>query len=156
MGLDDLVSKGKHALEGHEQEAADALDKAADAIKSHTGDGTDDVTEATFRRLVDGRELRGAIARDGAGDAVGIVHWLSHPATWSIAPYTYLEDLFVAPDARGTGAGRALIDHVVAWAREAGHVKVYWLTKADNRTARALYDRVATDTGFVHYQVATA
>jgi len=116
---------------------------------------TDDVTEATFRRLVDGRELRGAIARDEDGHALGIVHWLSHPATWSIAPYTYLEDLFVAPESRGSGTGRALIEHVVAWARDAGHVKVYWLTKADNRAARTLYDRVATDTGFVHYQVAT-
>ena len=50
--------------------------------------------------------------------AVGIVHWLTHPATWSAGPYCYLEDLFVSPDARGSGAGRALIADVTDWARE--------------------------------------
>ncbi|PVU82851.1 antitoxin [Cellulomonas sp. WB94] len=45
MGLDDLVSKGRHALEGHEQQASDALDKAADAIKSRTGDDQDQVVD---------------------------------------------------------------------------------------------------------------
>ena len=46
------------------------------------------------------------------GRLVGIVHYLFHPVTWSIAPRCYLEDLFVSPDARGSGAGRALIEAV--------------------------------------------
>lgn len=41
MGLDDLVSKAKGALEGHEEQAKDALDKAADAVKSRTDDAGD-------------------------------------------------------------------------------------------------------------------
>ncbi|WP_029291341.1 antitoxin [Cellulomonas sp. HZM] len=41
MGLDDLVNKAKDALHGHEDQAKDALDKAGDAVKSHTGDDTD-------------------------------------------------------------------------------------------------------------------
>lgn len=41
MGLDDLVSKAKGALGGHEEQAKDALDKAAEAVKAKTGDGTD-------------------------------------------------------------------------------------------------------------------
>ncbi|RHA37179.1 antitoxin [Cellulomonas rhizosphaerae] len=41
MGLDDLVSKAKGALGGHEEQAKDALDKAAGAVKARTGDGTD-------------------------------------------------------------------------------------------------------------------
>jgi len=60
----------------------------------------------------------------------------------------------VSPDARGSGAGRALIDTVAAWAGEHGCAKVYWLTAETNVTARALYDRVATHTGFVHYEIA--
>src|SRR5690606_16854322 len=74
------------------------------------------VTESTFERLVAGRELHGALARDADGRAVGLVHWLAHPATWTTTTYCYLEDLFVSPDARGTGAGRALIEHARAWA----------------------------------------
>ncbi|MGX1694956.1 GNAT family N-acetyltransferase [Microbacterium keratanolyticum] len=111
-------------------------------------------TALTFDRLVADDTIHGAIARADDGSALGIVHWLTHPATWSAGEYCYLEDLYVAPDARGTGAGRALIGHVADWAKDAGCAKVYWLTQNTNATARALYDRVASDTGFVHYQIA--
>ena len=111
------------------------------------------VTESTFESLVAGRELHGALARDADGRAVGLVHWLAHPATWTTTTYCYLEDLFVSPDARGTGAGRALIEHARAWAEASGCSKLYWLTHETNTTARALYDRVAKHTGFVHYEI---
>lgn len=111
-------------------------------------------TELTFARLTDPDDaVYGAIARDDAGRATGFVHWLTHPSTWSEGEYCYLEDLFVHPDARGSGTGGALIDRVRAWAEESGCDKVYWLTQNDNRRARALYDRVAQDTGFVHYEI---
>ncbi|UZN03015.1 Rv0909 family putative TA system antitoxin [Cellulomonas sp. S1-8] len=41
MGLDDLVNKAKGALSGREEQAKDALDKAAAAVKARTDDGTD-------------------------------------------------------------------------------------------------------------------
>lgn len=116
----------------------------------------DEVTDSTFARILADDELHGAIARDAAGRAVGIVHWLSHPATWTTSTYTYLEDLFVAPATRGGGVGRALIEHVRSWAEAAGSSKVYWLTHESNATARALYDRVADGTGFVHYEIPLA
>ena len=65
----------------------------------------------------------------------------------------YLEDLFVAPDVRGGGVGSALIAQVRTAATDAGAHKVYWLTQSGNATARRLYDSLATDTGFVHYQM---
>ena len=116
-------------------------------------------TALTWSRLVDPVfPMWGAIATDAVGAAVpgrgvGLVHWLTHPATWSGASYCYLEDLFVAPDTRGSGAGRALIAHVTDWARENGCAKVYWLTQETNTTARALYEQVAKNTGFVHYEI---
>ncbi|MGA1828429.1 GNAT family N-acetyltransferase [Microbacterium sp.] len=111
-------------------------------------------TEFTFARLIDPADaVCGAIARDHAGRGVGLVHWLTHPSTWSVGPYCYLEDLFVHPDARGSGTGAALIEHVRAWAADTGCDKVYWLTQRGNHKARELYDRVATDTGFVHYEI---
>lgn len=113
------------------------------------------ITTDTFERLVADRELHGVLARDADGSVVGLVHWLYHPSTWSPAGYCYLEDLYVDPAARTGGVGRALIRHVVQTATEHGAEKVYWLTQRDNETARRLYDRVATDTGFVHYEVAT-
>ena len=112
-----------------------------------------DVSNTTFERILADMEMHGAVARDDSGRPIGLVHWLTHPATWTTGPYCYLEDLFVDPEARGSGAGRALIEHVRAWAKLFGASKVYWLTAKDNATARALYDRVAVSTGFVHYEI---
>lgn len=114
----------------------------------------DEVTESTFLRLADADDdIHGAVAWDDDGRAVGFVHWLEHPSTWSASAYCYLEDLYVVPEGRAGGVGTALIDHVVAWATAEGLEKVYWLTAEDNATARSLYDRVAHRTGFIHYEV---
>lgn len=117
----------------------------------------DATTDATFERLVDPAvPVHGALARDDDGTAVGLVHWLTHPATWTTTDYCYLEDLFVAEARRGDGAGRALIGHVRAWAEQHSSAKVYWLTAESNTGARRLYDAVADRTGMIHYQVRTA
>ena len=80
------------------------------------------------------------------------MHYLFHPVSWSRSDRCYLEDLFVSPDARGTGAGRALIEAVYGAADAAGANQVYWMTAHDNETARRLYDRVARLTPFIKYQ----
>lgn len=41
MGIDDLVNKAKAAVSGREEQAKDALDKAAEAVKSRTSDSQD-------------------------------------------------------------------------------------------------------------------
>ncbi len=111
-----------------------------------------EVTKSTFERILKS-EIHGAIVKDEAGNALGIVHWLTHLDTWSIEEACYLEDLFVSDNARGKGIGEALIEHVHAWAKREGISRVYWLTAETNTRARALYDRVAKRTGFIHYEI---
>lgn len=65
----------------------------------------------------------------------------------------YLSDLFTTPAARGQGIGRALIDHVRAFARDKGLPNIRWLTAEDNATARALYDSYAPRTPFILYSI---
>lgn len=114
----------------------------------------DETTASVFERLLDPASgQHGVIARDDEGAAVGLVHWLTHPATWTTSDYCYLEDLFVSPDSRGGGVGRSLIEHVRAWAERNGSAKVYWHTEETNATARALYDRVSTLSGMIQYQI---
>lgn len=67
----------------------------------------------------------------------------------------YLSDLFTTPEARGLGAGRALIDHVRARAGAMGCPNLRWLTAEDNATARALYDTYAPRTPFILYSIPT-
>jgi GNAT superfamily N-acetyltransferase len=86
------------------------------------------------------------------GRLVGITHFFIHPST-SGPDVCYLQDLFTAPEARGQGAARALIDAVADWARERDCGRVYWLTQESNTTARRLYDKVAENRGFIHYMI---
>lgn len=111
----------------------------------------DDVSDVTWARLLDPAEaMFGALAWDGEV-AVGFVHFLAHRSTWSAADVCYLQDLYVAPEGRGGGVGRTLIDHVYAAADAKGWGEVYWLTHETNTTARRLYDTLAERTGFLHY-----
>lgn len=86
------------------------------------------------------------------GKLVGITHFLVHANTTS-PDVCYLQDLFTAPEARGKGVARALIAAVVDWAREQGCCRVYWHTQETNTTARYLYDKVASNNGFIRYQI---
>ncbi len=105
--------------------------------------------DETWRLLLAGERIHGLAARLD-GRMVGIAHYLFHPQTWS-ADVCYLQDLFTAPEARARGVGTALIEAVADAARARGAAKYYWMTKEDNRTARALYDRIARFKGFVRY-----
>jgi len=111
------------------------------------------ISDNTFDRLCepDGA-LSGLVAVDGDGAAVGLAHLVFHPTTWADTPYCYLEDLFVDPEARGSGAAKALIEAVYETARERGAQRVYWTTQQFNGAARSLYDTVAQLTSFVVYE----
>jgi GNAT superfamily N-acetyltransferase len=112
-------------------------------------DHSDERYEETWSALLAGERIHGLAARLD-GRMVGIAHYLFHAQGWS-ADACYLHDLFTAPDARGQGVATALIDAVAEAARARGVAKYYWLTKQDNRPARALYDRIAAFRGFVRY-----
>ncbi|MFE6610768.1 GNAT family N-acetyltransferase [Amycolatopsis sp. NPDC057786] len=87
------------------------------------------------------------------GELVGITHFLVHPSTSALTDVCYLQDLFTAPEARGKGVARALIEAVADWARDRDCGRVYWHTKESNATARRLYDQVAVNRGFIQYQL---
>lgn len=111
-----------------------------------------DVTETTFARLTGADEdMFGLIAEQDAR-AVGIAHCIVHRSTWARGNYVYLNDLFVDPDVRGGGAGRALIEAVYAGADAMDAERVYWLTHESNATARKLYESLAVNDGFLEYR----
>jgi GNAT superfamily N-acetyltransferase len=111
-----------------------------------------DVTELTWRRLLDPGEPMCALGLFADGKLIGFAHLVFHRSTWSAGPYCYLEDLYVDKDRRGKGAGRILIEAAAQGARGAGATQLYWLTHETNQQAMALYDKVAKKSGFLHYQ----
>jgi GNAT superfamily N-acetyltransferase len=111
-----------------------------------------ETTDATWRRFHDPAEPMHAVGAYLDGRLCGIVHYILHRSTWSIGGYCYLQDLFVAEDARGMRLARALIEAVYDRARATGVTRVYWLTHEDNAEARRLYDKVADNAGFIQYR----
>lgn len=109
-------------------------------------------TAKTWARFLDPSEpVHAAIAMVG-GRAFGLAHWIYHRSTWTADEYCYLQDLFVADDARGSGLGRALIEHVTADAKRQGAPRIYWSTHESNQNAMHLYDRIAERSAFVQYR----
>jgi GNAT superfamily N-acetyltransferase len=68
----------------------------------------------------------------------------------------YLDDLFVAPHARGQGAVEALFAEIDRLARDRDWAIVRWTTADDNYRARSAYDSVATRTMWITYDMTTA
>jgi GNAT superfamily N-acetyltransferase len=112
----------------------------------------DETTATTWARLHDPAEPMGVLGAYRGGRLIGIAHYIFHRSCWTVGDYCYLQDLFVAEEARGCGAGRALIEAVENTARAAGASRVHWLTKEDNAVARALYDKIAERSGFIQYR----
>ncbi|MBM3569655.1 MAG: GNAT family N-acetyltransferase [Alphaproteobacteria bacterium] len=114
----------------------------------------DQVIELTWRRLMQGEEgfHIALVAVDAADRPIGLAHVLFHRSTWSPSWYCYLEDLFVRPDLRAGGVGKALIEAVYAEADRRQCTRTYWTTQEFNYRARGLYDKVATKSVFVQYR----
>ena len=94
-----------------------------------------------------------ALVAEREGVVVGFAHYRSFPDTFSGGRDWYLDDLYVDPAVRGTGAGRALIEAIRALAAESGGTgTLRWITAESNQTAQRLYDTLATRTSWVTYE----
>ncbi len=100
-------------------------------------------TDIVWARMLDpASTMRGLIARNAEGQGVGFCHLILHANTWSLQPFCYLEDMFIAPEYRRRGIGMAMLNRIFDMARENGWSRVYWTTWQNNTAARALYDKV--------------
>jgi GNAT superfamily N-acetyltransferase len=110
-------------------------------------------TELTWKRLINNElKMFGFVAESEEG-IIGFTHCLFRPSTWTETDYCYLEDLFVDPNIRGKGIGRALMNKVVELAKEKNSKRVYWTTQEFNKTARVLYDSITPVSEFVQYRL---
>ncbi|QKW18544.1 GNAT family N-acetyltransferase [Kitasatospora sp. NA04385] len=99
-------------------------------------------------------EVDALVAEDPHGRLTGLAHYRPFARPLAASTGCYLDDLFVAPDARGTGTADALLARLRELAAERGWSVVRWITADDNHRARARYDQVATRTMWVTYDMA--
>ena len=93
------------------------------------------------------------LAKDESGRALGFMHYREMPSPLRGAKVGFLDDLFVNPVERGSGAVDALFNKLTEEAKERGWPLVRWLTADDNYRARNVYDKLATRSMFLTYQM---
>lgn len=87
------------------------------------------------------------------GTLIGLTHYRPFHSPLAAQTRGFLDDLYVDPAARGSGAARALIDAVSDEGRKRGWALIRWITAEDNYRARGLYDQVANRTPWVTYDI---
>ena len=117
-------------------------------------DQTPEMADRVWSWLLDPHhELEGLVAVDSSGRAAGLAHFRRFARPSRAAVGGYLDDLYVDPAARGQGAVDALLIRLREIAAERGWTVIRWITAADNHRARSAYDRIATSTSWVTYDL---
>jgi GNAT superfamily N-acetyltransferase len=101
-------------------------------------------TEQHYRDALFGPEPKAFchVAEDDDGTVVGFAIWFLNFSTWLGTHGIYLEDLFVRPEARGGGHGRALLTELARIAVERGYGRVEWAVLDWNEPAQGFYSKL--------------
>jgi len=98
-------------------------------------------------------EVKGLVAVTPEGRAVGLAHYRPFARPLSATTGGFLDDLFVDPEFRGRRVADALIEAVAQRGRERGWSVIRWITADDNYRGRGVYDRLATRTMWITYDL---
>jgi GNAT superfamily N-acetyltransferase len=115
---------------------------------------TPDMRARTFDWLMDeGHDSNALVAEDADGMLIGLAHYRPYPSPLSACVNGFLDDLFVTPASRGSGAADALIEALAAIGRDRGWQKIRWMTADNNYRGRGVYDKHATRTMWLTYEL---
>lgn len=101
-------------------------------------------------------EVNALVAEAADGEVVALAHYRPFARPLSATTGCWLDDLFVDPTSRGSGAADALLGELARIAKDRGWSVVRWITADDNHRARSKYDQVATRTLWVTYDMPPA
>lgn len=115
---------------------------------------SDQAAETVWRWIHDPtHQVQALLAVDGGGSVVGLAHYRTFARPLTATTGCFLDDLFVDPPARGTGAVDALLAELRSIAQRNGWSVTRWITAQDNERAKAKYDQVATRTTWLTYDM---
>lgn len=100
-----------------------------------------------------GHGTEGLVACGTDGSVIGLAHFRPFARPLSASTGGFLDDLFVDPGVRGSGAADALIAALREIGTARGWTVIRWITAEDNYRARGVYDRVAVRTPWVTYDI---
>ncbi|HEV7614951.1 MAG TPA: GNAT family N-acetyltransferase [Solirubrobacterales bacterium] len=97
--------------------------------------------EVLRRSLFEQRAAEALLVESG-GEAIGYAIFCTNFSTFECRSGIWLEDVYVRPDHRRGGIGRALMEHLAALALERGHVRLEWCALDWNEPALGFYERL--------------
>ena len=106
-------------------------EKLAHAVKADS--------DTLARYLFGSRPMAEVLIAERQGDAIGFALFFHNFSTFEGRPGLYLEDLFVRPEARGSGAGKALLVRLAQLAIERDCARLEWSVLDWNEPAIAVY-----------------
>ena len=86
-------------------------------------------------------------------ELIGFMHYREMPSPLRGKLVGFLDDLFVHPDFRGTGAVQLLFGELKIQAKKNDWPYVRWITATDNSRARKVYNQISKPIDFVTYQM---
>jgi len=99
--------------------------------------------EERYEELIRNKAMIVLLVGDGPD---GFAQLRFRPWVYSAGLHSYLEELYVVPDLRGNGLGRALLESALETARDEGAEQMELGTSEDDKAARQLYESA----GFIH------
>lgn len=114
-----------------------------------------DVTDATWRRIVDPASSIGALIAKVDNQISGFVTYVEHEGTWELKKLCYVEDLFIDKRHRGDviGVGQALASELLARLKHGEWSRLYGITRQDNVVAQRLYRRFSKGEPYMRYVI---
>jgi ribosomal protein S18 acetylase RimI-like enzyme len=113
------------------------------------------VTSHLWTRILDpdSKSVFSIVAEGDDKIIIGIANYVLHESTSAPGLICCLQDLFVDPNSRARGAGKALIDWLLSEMKAKRWSRVYWHTRENNYRARGLYDKFTSHNDFLRYVV---
>ena len=102
-------------------------------------DSVEATEESLHAALFGDRPYAEAVLAEIEGTPVGFALFFHNFSTWTGKPGLYLEDLYVSPQVRGKGAGKALLSHLAGLAVERGCGRFEWAVLDWNEPAIGFY-----------------
>ncbi|KAI5887071.1 acyl-CoA N-acyltransferase [Schizophyllum commune H4-8] len=109
-------------------------EKEPDAVKA--------TPELLRKNLFEDKYANAILAFSEEGQPIGLALYFFNFSTWTGRPGLYLEDLYVKPEFRGSGAGKALFGRLGKIAQEKGCPRLDWSVLKWNQPSIDFYEKV--------------